>query len=151
MTLTRQHNPYMVSDFRISLLVPLASKFLTLNTHRLCPLKCPSFYSVHPFTVFTFILLSPVVHVSFQGEGGGGEKRGVWTNNCISACYRNKSPDSSHCWCTFNADWGKEWDHIKSLWHTVAVNSKTKRHHVNQRNHRRSSSNTDTPPISVGL
>lgn len=146
MTLTRQHNPYMVSDFRISLLVPLASKFLTLNTHRLCPLKCPSFYSVHLHTTQP----SCSCFIS-RGRGGGEKKRGVWTNNCISACYRNKSPDSSHCWCTFNADWGKEWDHIKSLWHTVAVNSKTKHHHVNQRNHRRSSSNTDTPPISVGL
>lgn len=69
MTLTRQHNPYMVSDFRISLLVPLASKFLTLNTHRLSPevsmlLQCsPSYYSAQLF----------MFH--FKGKGGG-KKRG---------------------------------------------------------------------------
>lgn len=146
MTLTRQHNPYMVSDFRISLLVPLASKFLTLNTHRLCPLKCPSFYSVHLHTTQP----SCSCFIS-RGRGWEKKKKKKGGFGQITACYRNKSPDSSHCWCTFNADWGKEWDHIKSLWHTVAVNSKTKRHHVNQRNHRRSSSNTDTPPISVRL
>lgn len=65
MTLTPQHNPYMVSDFRISLLVPLASKFLTLNTHRLSPevsmlLQCsPSYYSAQLF----------MFH--FKGKGGG--------------------------------------------------------------------------------
>lgn len=69
MTLTPRHNPYMVSDFRISILVPLASKFLTLNTYRLCPLKCPSFYSVHLHTT------QPSCSC-FISRGRGKKKRG---------------------------------------------------------------------------